>query len=210
MAGSGRFVLLNGGEEMNRIMTALALVLSLGLIAPVYAQQQDQGPRPDGASQQEEPQRPPKAAPRQEQPETAPAQKERKEHEPQAKPDKQEKQQTPKESKELPKANQEEHGQSAQKGQGKVSGKGGHIPDAKFKANFGRQHAFAVNRVITTTRIVPQQTQFVYSGVTFVFLDPWPAYWAFTDDCYIEYVDDQYFLFDELHPGIQVALLVVE
>jgi len=184
---------------MKRISTALASALFLCLVVPMYAQQ-------------EEPKHPPEAAPRQERPETAPTQEERKDQEPQAKPEKQEKQkeEPPAESKEQPKANKEGHGQSAQKGQAKVSGKGGHIPDAKFKADFGRQHTFAMNRVITTTRIVPQQTQFVYSGFSFVFLDPWPTYWAFTDDCYIEYVDDQYFLFDELHPGIQVALLVVE
>lgn len=198
---------------MNRISAALPFALWLCLIAPAGAQQQDQGPRPDGASQQEEPRPEPHAAPRQEQPETAPARQERKEQEPQAKPDKQEKQErqeTPKESKEQPKAGQEEHGQTGQKGQARAGGKGGRIPDAKFKANFGRQHRFAVNRVITTTTIVPQQTQFIYSGVTFVFVDPWPAGWAFTDDCYIDYVDDQYFLIDELHPGVQVALLVVE
>jgi len=202
---------------MNRIRIALPFALLLCLGAPLCAQQQDQGPRPDGASQQEEPRPAPQAAPRQEQPETPPARQERKEQEPQAKPDKQEKQEkqetpkeSPKESKREPKAGQEEHGQTAQKGQTRVNGKGGHIPDAKFKANFGRQHRFAVNHVVTTTTIVPQQTQFVYSGVTFVFVDPWPTGWAFTDDCYIDYVDDEYFLFDELHPGVQVALLVVE
>ncbi|HKS74578.1 MAG TPA: hypothetical protein VJQ82_15345 [Terriglobales bacterium] len=197
---------------MNRISTVFASALLFCLVAPVYAQQQDQGARPDATTQQEEPRRAPQAAPRQEPPETAPPQQERKQ-EPQAKPEKQEKQEkqeSPKESREQPKANPEEHGQSAQKGQAKVGGKGGHIPDSKFKASFGRQHRFAVNRVITTTTIVPQQTQFVYSGVTFVFVDPWPAGWAFTDDCYIDYVDDEYFLFDELHPGVQVALLVVE
>lgn len=195
---------------MRGISTAFASALLLCLAAPAYAQQQDQGPRPDAATQQQEPRREPQTAPRQEPPETAPPQSEHKQQEPQAKPDKPEKQESPRQSKEQPRSNPEEHGQSAQKGQARVSGKGGHIPDAKFKASFGRQHRFAVNRVITTTTVVPQQTQFVYSGVTFVFVDPWPAGWAFTDDCYIDYVDDQYFLFDELHPGIQVALLVVE
>jgi hypothetical protein len=181
---------------MKRISTALASALFLCLVVPMYAQQ-------------EEPKHPPAAAPRQEQPEAAPTQEQRKDQEPQAKPEKQ-KEEPAKESKEQPKANKEEHAQSAQKGQAKVGGKGGHIPDARFKADFGRQHTFAVNRVITTTRIVPQQTQFVYSGFTFVFVDPWPAGWAFTDDCYIEFVDDRYLLFDELHPEVQVALLVVE
>src|SRR5215470_4637002 len=57
------------------------------------------------------------------------------------------------------------------------------IPDDKFRAHFGQQHKVKVTQVIHETRIVPGQTQFVYSGYTFVFVDPWPAEWAFTDDC---------------------------
>jgi hypothetical protein len=41
-------------------------------------------------------------------------------------------------------------------------------------------------------------------------LDPWPEGWLFTDDCFIDFVDDGYFLFDVSHPGVRVALLVVE
>lgn len=90
------------------------------------------------------------------------------------------------------------------------NGRTAHIPDSQFKAKFGHPHSFAVNRVVTQITIIPRQTQFVYGGYTFVFLDPWPAAWMFTDDCYIDYVDDQYFLFDPLHPEIRVALLVAE
>jgi hypothetical protein len=64
--------------------------------------------------------------------------------------------------------------------------------------------------VIATTTIVPNQTQFVFAGYTFIFLDPWPPDWLFTDDCYADNVGDEYFLFDLLHPGIRVALFVVE
>ncbi|HET9406902.1 MAG TPA: hypothetical protein VFO39_06655 [Candidatus Sulfotelmatobacter sp.] len=97
----------------------------------------------------------------------------------------------------------------AEKGEARPAGKSARIPDPKFKASFGRQHAFTVNRVINTTTVVPNQTQFVLAGYTFVFLDPWPAEWLFTDDCYIEFVDDEYFLFDTFHPGLRVALFVV-
>jgi len=40
-------------------------------------------------------------------------------------------------------------------------------------------------------------------------VDAWPVDWAYTDDCYIDYVDGEYFLFDLLHPGIRVAVFVV-
>jgi hypothetical protein len=42
-----------------------------------------------------------------------------------------------------------------------------------------------------------------------VFVDAWPAGWGYTDDCYIDYVDGEYFLFDVLHPGVRNAVTVV-
>ena len=89
-----------------------------------------------------------------------------------------------------------------------AAAKGKKIPDQKFKQSFGREHTVKVNRIITTTTIVPGQTQFVYAGTPFVFLDPWPAGWAFTDDCYIDFVDDEYVLVNPYHPGIYVTLMV--
>jgi hypothetical protein len=83
------------------------------------------------------------------------------------------------------------------------------IPDDKFRSNFGQQHKFRVKEVIHETRVVPGQTQFVYSGYTFVFVDPWPAEWAFTDDCYVDFVDDEYVLVNPFHPGFYVALTVI-
>jgi len=88
------------------------------------------------------------------------------------------------------------------------AGKSVHIPDEKFRANFGREHTFPVTRVVHETTIVPGRTQFPYGGYTFVILDPWPAGWLVTDECYVDYVDGDYFLFDMLHPGVRVALFV--
>jgi len=85
------------------------------------------------------------------------------------------------------------------------AGKGGHIPDDKFHAQFGRSHKFAVQR----TTVVNGQPGFVYGGYTFGFVDPWPSDWAYTDDCYVDYIDGEYFLFDLLHPGMRIALFVV-
>ena len=84
------------------------------------------------------------------------------------------------------------------------AGKGGHIPDDKFKAHFGHGHHFRAQGVI-----VQGQPQFQYGGYTFELVDPWPADWAYTDDCYIDYIDGEYFLFDLLHPGVRIALFVV-
>jgi len=84
------------------------------------------------------------------------------------------------------------------------AGKGGHIPDDKFRAHFGNGHHFSARGVI-----VAGQPQFRYGGYTFEFVDVWPVGWAYTDDCYIDYIDGEYFLFDLLHPGVRIALFVV-
>jgi hypothetical protein len=83
--------------------------------------------------------------------------------------------------------------------------RGGHIPDDKFRANFGRQHMVVINQ----PTIVEGQPRFQYGGYWFNIVDAWPAGWAYTDQCYIDYVDGEYFLFDLLHPGVRVALFVV-
>ena len=85
--------------------------------------------------------------------------------------------------------------------------RGKRIPDQKFRASFGPRHTFRVQR----TQIVnsPQPTV-VYGGYSFVLVEPWPAVWAFDDVVYVDYVDDEYFLFDPVYPGIRIALVVVE
>jgi hypothetical protein len=85
-----------------------------------------------------------------------------------------------------------------------AAGNSKHIPDDKFRAHFGRQHTVVINKPV----VVNGQTQFVSNGYTFVFADPWPADWAYTDDCYIDYIDGEYFLFDLAHPGVRIALFV--
>jgi hypothetical protein len=63
--------------------------------------------------------------------------------------------------------------------------------------------------VINKTTVVNGQPRFQYSGYWFTIVDPWPVGWAYTDQCYIDYIDGQYFLFDLLHPGVQIAITVV-
>jgi hypothetical protein len=180
--------------------TIFALLMSLA----VFSYGRQAGQDPGGANQEppnnhQEVQPPPRA------PEMTPPRGDTRgggKQQPEAKPPKTEKE-------EQQKPAHEQHGTSAQQRQTRPAGKSAHIPDPQFKANFGKQHRFTVNRVITTTTVVPNQTQFVYAGYTFIFLDPWPADWLFTDDCYVDYVDEEYFLFDVFHPGIRVALFVV-
>jgi len=87
---------------------------------------------------------------------------------------------------------------------GRAAGKGGRIPDDRFRAQFGREHHFNARTVIVQGR-----PQFQYGGYNFELVDAWPADWAYTDDCYIDYIDGDYYLIDLLHPGIRLAVFVV-
>ncbi|HEY1658462.1 MAG TPA: hypothetical protein VGG14_08950 [Candidatus Sulfotelmatobacter sp.] len=82
----------------------------------------------------------------------------------------------------------------------------GRIPDDQFRAHFGREHTVVIHQPV----VVGGQPRFQFGGYWFAISQPWPGGWAYTDDCYIDYVDGEYFLFDLLHPGVRVALIVVE
>jgi Ni/Co efflux regulator RcnB len=94
--------------------------------------------------------------------------------------------------------------QEQEKDQHAQPSKGGHIPDKTFKTHFGHSHTFSAKTVI-----VRGQTTFVYGGYNFQLVDAWPAGWAYTDTCYIDFIDGEYFIFDVLHPGVQVTIFVV-
>jgi hypothetical protein len=81
----------------------------------------------------------------------------------------------------------------------------GRIPEDRFRAQFGREHHFAMHR----PEVVDGRPRFQYGGYTFVLVDPWPPAWAYSDDCYIDYVDGEYFLFDTRHPEARLVLELV-
>ena len=92
-------------------------------------------------------------------------------------------------------------------GQHRMAQKGKKIPDEKFRSSFGRQHTFKVQR---TQVINVAQPVVVFGGYNFQLVEPWPVDWGFDDDCYIDYVDGQYFLFNAFHPGVRIAVFVAE
>ena len=83
--------------------------------------------------------------------------------------------------------------------------RGQRIPDDKFRSNFGRQHTFRVR-----TQVVEGQPRFQNGGYWFVLSTPWPGDWDYADDCYVDYIDGEYVLIDLRHPGVQLALIVVD
>jgi hypothetical protein len=166
------------------------LALALGLPAMMRAQDEPKPPRQEEPKTETQGER--EAKPKQ--------QDEAKPREGEAKPPRQ----GEKEEKRQPaESRQQEH--AGQEHAARPAGKSVHIPDDKFRAQFGRQHKVVIRQPV----IVEGQPRFQYSGYWFVIADPWPAEWAYTDDCYIDYVDGEYFLFDLLHPGVRIALFVV-
>ena len=78
------------------------------------------------------------------------------------------------------------------------------IPDDKFRSNFGRQHTFRVQ-----TTVVEGQPRFQYGGYWFSLANPWPGDWAYSDDCYIDYINGEYVLIDLRHPGVMIPVIIV-
>ncbi len=185
--------------KLNRLLGTSALSLVLGATGLVYAQEQHEDAKP---AQEEA--RPEAAKPAQGEMK-APRQDE-------AKPQKQEQEQDKDKAgrTEDNRAKQEDSKAARQEEQaGKpaqhAAGRSARIPDDKFRASFGRQHTFVVNR----PTVVGGQPHFQYGGYSFAIVDAWPVGWAYTDQCYIDYIDGEYFLFDLLHPGVQIALVVL-
>jgi hypothetical protein len=80
------------------------------------------------------------------------------------------------------------------------------IPEDQFRSHFGREHHFHVHR----DRVVNvSQPVVVYGGYSWQLAEPWPSDWSYDDDCYIDEVDGEYFLFDVLHPGMRIAVFIV-
>lgn len=88
--------------------------------------------------------------------------------------------------------------------------RGYRIPDDHFRAHFGRGHWFRVYR--GPIIVVDGYPRFQYGGFWFSLVDPWPEYWSRTwyetDDVYVDYVNDGYYMYNRRHPGIGVAVNV--
>jgi hypothetical protein len=88
--------------------------------------------------------------------------------------------------------------------------RGYRIPEDRFRAHFGRGHWFRVHSVPII--VVDGFPRFQYGGFWFSMVDPWPEYWARTwyetDDVYVDYVNDGYYLYNRRHPGVAIAVNV--
>jgi hypothetical protein len=84
------------------------------------------------------------------------------------------------------------------------------VPEPRFRAYWGRPHPF---RIYTLPLLfVGGYPRFRYDGYWITLLDPWPetwpANWYQTDDVYIDYTNDGYYLYDLTRPGPAIAVTV--
>jgi hypothetical protein len=169
------------------VIGTAVLSLTLGAAAPLYAQEEH--PQQEEHAQQEEKKAQQEKPAQQEQKH---AQQEEKKAQ-QDKPAQQEEKHAQQEEKQEQHEQQVEHANNHR------------IPDDRFRANFGREHVFVINRPV----IIEGQPRFQYGGYWFGFSQPWPGGWLYTDNVYVDYVDGGYFLFNPFHPGIRVVIIVI-
>jgi hypothetical protein len=84
------------------------------------------------------------------------------------------------------------------------------IPDDRFRGYFGRGHGFRIGGL--PFLIVGGYPRFQYGGYWFSMIDPYPGNWANdwydTDDVYVSYTDNGYYLYNRRYPGIGLAISV--
>ncbi|MGB9106299.1 MAG: hypothetical protein WCC59_16200 [Terriglobales bacterium] len=84
------------------------------------------------------------------------------------------------------------------------------IPEDRFRAYWGREHYFHIYSLPMV--FVGGYPRFRYDGYWVTFVDPWPemwpATWYETDDVYLDYTDDGYYLYDRTRPGPGIAVTI--
>jgi hypothetical protein len=84
------------------------------------------------------------------------------------------------------------------------------IPDARFRSYFGHDHFFRIGRL--PMFFVGGSPRFQYDGYWITLVDPWPEDWPATwyesDDVYLDYTNDGYYLYSRSHPGIGIAVTI--
>jgi hypothetical protein len=194
------------------IGTAL-LVLLAG--TTMYAQQQDKDKDKDKPSQQEEKKQEP-AAKEHEQPRAQEQQKaqdqQKAQHQAQqqqkdqARQDEKAKSDAAKQQQQAAKQQQQQqvarqdHAQNQQAQRDGNNRNARRIPEADFHSHFGREHTFRVTR--------SDDRRFNYGGYYFVYNDPWPSGWAYTDAVYVDEIDGEYYLIDPVHPDIRLLIVI--
>ena len=78
----------------------------------------------------------------------------------------------------------------------------GRIPDDRYRANFGRGHAFRMGH----PQFINGYQRFQYGGYWFGYRGRWPSGWGYDDDVYVSYIGGTYYMYNRRHPGIRITL----
>ena len=84
------------------------------------------------------------------------------------------------------------------------------IPDDRYRGYFGPDHGFRIYGL--PFMVVDGFPRFQYEGYWFTAVDPWPEDWANnwydTDDVYVTYVNNGYYLFNSRYPNVGIAVSI--
>ena len=84
------------------------------------------------------------------------------------------------------------------------------IPDNRYNGYFGPNYGFVIYN--QPYMVVGGYPRFQYSGFWFSLVDPWPSNWANnwyqTDDVYVVYQNDGYYMYNQRYPGVGIAISV--
>ena len=84
------------------------------------------------------------------------------------------------------------------------------IPDNRYNGYFGPNYGFVIYN--QPYMVVGGFPRFQYNGFWFSLVDPWPNTWANdwyqTDDVYVVYQDNGYYMYNQRYPGVGIAISV--
>src|ERR1700733_7520935 len=84
------------------------------------------------------------------------------------------------------------------------------IPANHYNGHFGSSHEFVI--FSQPYMVIGGFPRFQYGGYWFSLVDPWPDSWASnwyeTDDIYVSYADNGYYMYDRRYPGVGIAVSV--
>jgi len=180
------------------IISTAVLSLSLGVVAPAFAQEQHD-------AQEEQKEKPAaketekKAEPAKPEEKNAQPERNAKPEEKNAKPEARPAQEQEKSAKPEEKNTQEQHAQAKPA----VQAQHGRIPDDRYKAKFGQGHTFRVSQGDYNNH------RFQYGGYSFGFVGVWPSNWLYTQNVYVIEIDGVYYLCNASYPGVNIELSFV-
>jgi outer membrane biosynthesis protein TonB len=200
------------------VISTAVLSLTLGVAAPVYAQQEEDKTKPaqqeqkntqqEGKNTQQEQKNAQQQDKNTQQEQKSAQQQDKNTQQEQKSAQQQDKntQQEQRNAQQQDKNNQQEQKnaqqqQRTQEAQRAGDNGGGRIPADRFKANFGREHSFHVSQADYSNG-----RRFQYGGYSFGFVDAWPSNWLYTQDVYVVDINGVYYLCNPMYPGVNIAL----